>query len=234
MSSAATEWSAQQRQLPDDLLRRLLPIGNRRRYGRREVLFHEADPADALHVVLRGRLAVRVTTSIGSSVMLDVVGPGDLLGELAVLGDDDHRSATVVTLEPAETLVVRGAVFEELRRADQRLNEFAVAVLARRNRQLVARLAEVVSVSAEVRVIRRLADVARLFEGAEGATVVPLTQDDLAGLAATTRETVNRALRRQVLAGTLELGRGRVVVLAPERLASAALGSHVIDITQQG
>jgi CRP/FNR family cyclic AMP-dependent transcriptional regulator len=219
--------------VPDDLLRELLPIGNRRRYGRREVLFHEADPADALHVVLRGRLAVRVTTALGSSVMLDVVGPGDLLGELAVLGDDGHRSATVVTLEPAETLVVRGVLFEELRQTHARLNEFAVGVLARRNRQLVARLAEVVSVSAEVRVVRRLVEVARLFETGEASTVVPLTQDDLAGLAATTRETVNRALRRQVVAGTLELGRGRVVVLTPDRLATAAFGAGVTRITQR-
>jgi CRP/FNR family transcriptional regulator, cyclic AMP receptor protein len=233
MSSTVTGWMAPQRFLPDDLLRELLPIGNRRRYGRREILFHEADPADALHVVLRGRLAVRVTTSLGSSVMLDVVGPGDLIGELAVLGETSHRSATVVTLEPAETLVVRGVVFEELRQTHPRLNEFALAVLARRNRQLVARLAEVVSVGAEVRVLRRLVDVARLFETAEETTVVPLTQDDLAGLAATTRETVNRALRRQVAAGSLELGRGRVVVLAPDRLATAAFGSAVIDITQR-
>src|SRR5437899_11302667 len=101
MSSAATEWSAQQRQLPDDLLRQLLPVGNRRRYGRREILFHEADPADALHVVLRGRLAARVTAAIGASGMLDVVGPADLLGELDVLGDACTRSATVAHLEAA-------------------------------------------------------------------------------------------------------------------------------------
>ena len=233
MSSMATGW-APERHLPEELLRELLPMGSRRRYGRREILFHEADPADALHIVLRGRLAVRVTTSLGSSVMLDVVGPGDLIGELAVLGDTGHRAATVVTLEAAETLVLRAVVFEELRQTDARLTEFALAVLARRNQQLVARLAEVVSVSAEVRVIRRLADVARLFERGGEPTVVPLTQDDLAGLAATTRETVNRALRRQVIAGTLELGRGRVVVLAPERLAAAAFGTGVIDLTQRG
>jgi CRP/FNR family cyclic AMP-dependent transcriptional regulator len=233
MSSTATGLATADRQLPEEVLRELLPIGNRRRYGRREVLFHEADPADALHIVLRGRLAVRVTTALGSSVMLDVVGPGDLIGELAVLGDTGHRAATVVTLETAETLVLRGVVFEELRQNDARLTEFALAVLARRNQQLVARLAEVVSVSAEVRVIRRLADVARLFEQGDDPTVVPLTQDDLAGLAATTRETVNRALRRQVLAGALELGRGRVIVLAPDRLAAAAFGAGVIDRTQR-
>jgi CRP-like cAMP-binding protein len=83
-------------------------------------------------------------------------------------------------------------------------------------------------------VIRRLVDVARLFETGEETTVVPLTQDDLAGLAATTRETVNRALRRQVVAGNVELGRGRVVVLTPERLAVAAFGAGVTSITQRG
>jgi CRP/FNR family cyclic AMP-dependent transcriptional regulator len=107
-----------------ELLRELLPLGSRRRYARREVIFHQGDPADALHLVLRGRLAVRVTTLVGSSVMLDVIGVGDLLGELAVIGDESHRSATAVALEPVETLVVRGSVFDEIRRTNHALNEF--------------------------------------------------------------------------------------------------------------
>ena len=102
----------------------------------------------------------------------------------------------------------------ELRAGAPHVLDHLVTVLVERNRQLAARLAEATSISAEVRVLRRLLEVARMYElTSDSPVVVPLTQDDLAGLAATTRETVNRVLRREEDAGSLALQRGRISVL---------------------
>lgn len=67
---------------------------------------------------------------------------------------------------------------------------------------------------ADVRILRRLLELADAY-----GDVVPLTQDDLSGLAGTTRATVNRVLRREERSGGLALARGRIVIQDREALA---------------
>jgi len=70
-------------------------------------------------------------------------------------------------------------------------------------------------------VLRRLLELVSVYGGRE-PTVVPLTQEDLAGLAGTSRATVNRVLREEEKRGALALGRGRTTILDPEALARLA------------
>jgi CRP/FNR family cyclic AMP-dependent transcriptional regulator len=205
----------------DDLDRLLRAAGRRRRYARREVLFHEGDPADSLHLIDKGRVVVRVATTIGASVTLDVLGPGDLVGELAILEPPGPRGGTAMALEPTDTVVVAASVVQQLRRDHPGLTDALLELLTRRNRQLMGRLAEMASVPADTRVLRRLQEIASSApHEPDGSVVVHLTQDDLAGLAGTTRETVNRVLHKEVAAGTVSLGRGRITVLNQRSVSS--------------
>jgi len=198
--------------------RAVLAASRRRRFDRREVLFHEGDPADALHLIDRGRVAVRVTTPLGETATLEVMGPGDVVGELALLPPPARRAATVVALEPTETLVLATGAFDELRRAHPEMTEALLAILARRARRQGTRLVEALYLPVEERLVRRLADLVSLY-GGPAPVDIPLTQDDLAGLAGATRETVNRALQALAADGTVALARGRLQVLDPEGLA---------------
>src|SRR3954447_16954204 len=94
----------------------VLPAAPRRELERGEVVFREGDPADAVHLVLSGHLAVSVSTSDGERATLNVVGPGSPVGELALLsrGAPAQRSATVVALEPSVTRVLTATAFREL------------------------------------------------------------------------------------------------------------------------
>jgi CRP-like cAMP-binding protein len=83
-------------------------------------------------------------------------------------------------------------------------------------------LVEALFVRADVRVLRRLDELAALYGARAPGTVVPLTQDDIAGLAGTSRATVNRVLREEAARGTIELGRGKTVVLDPAALVRRA------------
>src|ERR1700759_3206163 len=89
--------------VPEADVASLLSVGRRRTFRRDEVVFHRGDPADAMHLVTKGRFAVRVLTPVGQAAMLAVHGPGEAFGELALLEDGARRSATVSALEPAET-----------------------------------------------------------------------------------------------------------------------------------
>src|SRR6266508_4408267 len=134
--------------LPSGELQRVLTVARRRTFARGEVVFHERDPADSLHLIEKGRFAVRVTTPLGETAMLAIRGPG-----------------------------------------------------------------EAFDVGAERRVLRRLRDLATVYGDGSETVTIPLTQEDLAGLAGTSRATVNRALREEESRGTVKLGRGKTIVL---------------------
>jgi CRP-like cAMP-binding protein len=206
--------------LPQEEIRRLIAVARRRRFGRNEVVFHRDDPADTLHLIARGRFAVRVTTQLGETVIVAVHGPGEAFGELALVEEGVSRSTSVVALEPAETYAVGREDFTRLRRQYPAVNEVLVLLLARRLRRQSELLVEALFVTAESRVLRRICELAALY-GDE----IPLTQEDVAGLAGTSRATVNRVLRAEARRGTVELRRGRTRVLDGAALAKRAGGS---------
>ena len=200
--------------LEEEDVRRLLARATRRRFSRREVLFHEGDPADTVHLIQKGRVAVRITTELGTVATLDVVGQGQAIGEMALLSPASRRGATAIALEAVETMVLSAASFNELRSEHPSVDAVLMETMGTRIRNLNARLCEALYVPVEARVARRLLGVADSYAtGPEGTVVVPLTQDDLAGLVGTTRESVNRILRRFQSEGVLELRRGSISLL---------------------
>jgi CRP-like cAMP-binding protein len=200
------------RGLPEDELRRLVAVGRRRRFDRGEIVFHRGDPADSLHLVLKGHFAARVITQRGDSVVVAVHGPGEAFGELALV-DSEPRSASVSAVEAGETLAVGRDDFDRLRRQHKQVNEVLVHLLAARVRRASDRLLEALFVPAETRVLRRLLELSDLYGRAAPGTPIPLTQDDIAALAGTSRATANRVLRAEQERGTIRLARGRTVVL---------------------
>ena len=194
--------------VPVEDARRVLAIGRRRTFGRGEIVFHQLDPADSLHLVAAGRFAIRRTTPLGEDSLLAIRGPGDFFGELALVSGG-ARSATVQALEAAETLAVFRTDFDELRRRYPQVDQVLVLMLAQELQRMDELLSESHYVSAERRVLRRLLEVANAYGGAE----VPLTQEQLAALAGTSRATVNAVLSAERQRGTLRLQRGRTVLI---------------------
>jgi CRP/FNR family transcriptional regulator, cyclic AMP receptor protein len=196
--------------LPSEDVRQLLTIARRRTFARGEVVFHRDDPADSLHLVVRGRFGARVLTPLGDSVLVDVLGPGQSFGELALLLPGARRSATVEALEVGETRSVYGEDFSNLQHAHPGVKDVLLRLLAEQLRRSTDRVVEAHYVDAETRVRRRLVELATTYDGG----VVRLRQEDVAALAGTSRATVNRVLREEEKLGTVALARGRTAVLA--------------------
>ena len=195
--------------LPAEDVRQLLAIARRRTFSKGEVVLHRDDPAESLHLIVRGRFGVRVLTPRGDSVLLDVLGPGQAFGELALLAADERRSATVSALEDGETRSVFRDDFMRLQGTHPGVKDVLLRLLAGQLRKASDRLVEAHYVHAETRVRRRVAELART----DASGVVSLTQEDLAAMAGTSRATVNRVLRDEEKRGTLTLQRGRTTVL---------------------
>lgn len=208
------------RPLDEDDRRRVLAAASRHRYRRGEAIFREGDPGDSLHLLDKGHVAVQMTTPLGDVLTLAVLGPGEMFGELAALTTSPHRSATIRSLDPTETLVVSGEAFTELRHRHPSLNELLLELASARIPRLSGQIVEALFVRADKRVLRRVLALAELHGGGLAGTTIPVRQDDVAELAGTSRPTVNRALKEAEAGGAVALGRGRITVVDPDRLAA--------------
>lgn len=204
--------------LTDAERRELTAAARPRTFERNEVVCHEGDPADSLHLVADGRLSVRVSLASGDRAMLNVLGPGDYFGELALLRHDRRRTATITALEPARTLVLAASAFRRICETSPSVERALTATLADRIDELSKRLIEVMYVGLDRRVFRRLHELAESYRATDGTMLVPLTQTQLAEMTGGTRPSVNQALQRLVDEGIVEVHRGRIEVLDLERL----------------
>ena len=208
--------------LTDDERRLVMAKMTRRAFGKGDALFFEGDRGEYLYIVQKGRVAVRMSTPHGDVVTLTVMGPGECFGEQALLSPDLRRTASVVALDQVETHMLHRRDFDDLRRRHPAVERFLVDVLAAQVRRLSAQLLDALYAPAELRLIRRLHELARLYVANHG-DVIPFRQEDLASMAGTTRPTANRVLKGLATDGVIELGRGRIVILDPEALQRRAV-----------
>jgi CRP/FNR family transcriptional regulator, cyclic AMP receptor protein len=204
-----------------DVRREFLEHVHRRRFDRRQALFHEGDPSDGMHIVQSGWVAVRLTTPLGDVATSAVVGPTEPLGEQSLVEEGGRRSTSAITLTAVETLYLSRETFNELRARHPSVDRYLVALFDERLRRLSARLVEALYVPAPTRVMRRIAEMAETF-GDDRA--IPLTQEDVANLAGTTRPTVNRVIRQAENAGALRLGRGSLFIVDKDLVTRLAHG----------
>ena len=209
--------------VPPDDVRAFLATARRRPFEREAIVFHHGDAAETLHLITKGRFAVRIVTPFGRSAMLAVRGPGETFGEFALLATDVRRAVTVAALEPGETLSIGRDAFMDLARRYPQLKDVLVALLAERLRYADERIVAAHFLDADARVRWALLQLVRAY-GCGDDVVVPLTQENLAELAGTARGTVNRVLNEEQGRGVVAVERGRVRVLSAEKLAARVRG----------
>lgn len=164
----------------------------------RGTLIRQGAPGDGLWLVGSGALRVGAVSHAGRELVLDVLGPGEVAGELPGVSSP----VGVRALRPSRLTPVS--------------DRAAADLLTARAHRAAALAADLAWLSVRMRVARRLEDLAERFgRPVEGGRLIllPLTQDEVAALAGTTRESANRAVRRLVADGSIRVAaRGRYVV----------------------
>ena len=154
-------------------------------------------PGEIAYVVLDGTLKVSTLEANGRELTLALLGPGEIVGELA-LADRSGRSADVTALEPSTLVWIDRGSFEGLRRDIPAITENLLRLLARRLRLANAQLQAMATLDVHGRVARQLLALADALgeELPDGGVQIPLriTQSDLAALVGATRVRVNEVL----------------------------------------
>jgi CRP-like cAMP-binding protein len=179
----------------------------RRRFRRGEVIFHQGDPGDSLHIVAAGSVKILLPSAEGDEAIIATLRPGDFFGELALL-DGAPRSATAAALDQSETLVLPRDTFLGLLNTSPGLRDALLAGLAHELRRLTGHVEELHFLDLAGRLAMRLSRLAS--ESAPGATTEirldwPYTQSDLAAMIGGTRQSVNRLLSELVEDGLIRI-----------------------------
>jgi CRP-like cAMP-binding protein len=205
------------RSLDDSQRSEVLAATRRRTFRRGQTVFHEGDPGDTLHLLQKGHVAIRVATGASESATIRVLAPGQWFGEMALI-TDEPRMASVVALDAVETRSLHHDDFVALSARQPALQRVLLDAMTAEVRRLSVALAEAMYLPVTRRLPRLLLSMAATY----GSNTVPLTQDDLAGLCGTTRQTVNQLLADLQADGVVSVARGRVVLLDRARLERAA------------
>jgi CRP/FNR family cyclic AMP-dependent transcriptional regulator len=185
-------------------------------YPRDAVVFGHDDPGDALFVVCTGRVKVVLYGKSGREIILTVFKPGDFFGEMSLL-DNQPRSANVIAMQESTLLVLERRAFAEHLERHPRTALNILAEMSRRLRHADSIIGNLALLDVYGRMARFLRELART-EGVlvDGAIVVRQrpTQQEIASMIGTSRETVSRALSEFQRRGVLEASGRRVTLRA--------------------
>lgn len=206
----------------------LQPLGEKmrtRKYQRGEVVFHQDDPGDRMHIIVEGRVRISLDSDDGREKDVALLQPGECFGEMALL-DGSNRSAKATAVEEIETLVLMRDDFLEFIREYPEVATHTTAVLTNRLRNANQMMGDLAFLDVPTRVAKQLLELAtKQLAGAEpnGEIEIAIGQDELARLVGSSRETVSRALTSYRRMGLLTTFHRRISITdlrGLERMAS--------------
>jgi CRP-like cAMP-binding protein len=205
------------RTLDDDQLQQVAGLLREQTYRKGEVIFQQHDPGGCMYLIAQGRVRIYLEHADGREVTIRIYGSGSYFGEFSVL-DGATRSASTAALTDVTTFVLYRDDFLGLLRSHFTLVEHVLTALTERLRYTTTYSEYLAFLSAPERVAATLVQLATSESDTSDPVRLTLTQQDLAALANTTREWVNRALRDFAEQGMVEVERGAVVILDRARL----------------
>jgi CRP/FNR family cyclic AMP-dependent transcriptional regulator len=212
--------------LSEEELARLSRLARTKIYKPREVIVQKGDPAEEFFVLLRGRAKVGTSGTDGSDATINLMGPGEVFGEIAIL-DGQPRSATVTALEDCEMAVVDKAAFNGLLASSPSIAVKLLGVLAGRVRELTTRIEDRAFLDVPARLAKQLLWLARNHGSASGSAVridLRLSQQELGDLIGATRESVNKQLREWTRSGIVKQERDCIELFDLDALTAVAEG----------
>jgi CRP/FNR family cyclic AMP-dependent transcriptional regulator len=192
---------------------------HQRQFRKSTILFHKDQPGDALYIVASGHVRIFLPAARGEELTVEVAGPGDVFGELALL-DGRPRSASAETLEDTTVQVLSREEFQRYLTATPRFAASLIELLSARLRQITEYAESLAFLDIHGRVARALLQLAeRHGVDHQGVEIdFDMTQAELASMVGATRERVNRALASFRAQGLIELRGKKIALLDTARL----------------
>lgn len=195
-----------------------------RRYSKGSILVRENDPGESLFIVLRGNVAVTRATADGKESILSILKEGDFFGEMAVL-DESPRSATIKALKETEAAILSRDDLLDLLRSNPHMSLLLVVALSARLRATN----EAIQAAAFQDIPTRLASLLVYLSKSFGEQIpqgtrltLRLTNQEMASMIGTTRESVNRTLNRFWDDKLIDMHESHIIITNPQGVEALA------------
>ena len=209
--------------LVEEELAALVRLGTLVRYPAGQIIFAKGDPGDSLMIVLEGRIKIGSLTAEGREIVLNLIEPGQVLGEVAAL-DGRPRTMGAIAAEPVQIFVLRRKAVLAFLEAKPTVAIRLIGVLCQKLRRTTEMFEEkLLGMAPKVArgLLRLAAEHGRRTP--EGLLIdLKLSQSELGAIIGVSRENFNRQFAVWRESGIVSRRGGRVVIHAPQALEGQA------------
>jgi CRP-like cAMP-binding protein len=184
---------------------------------RKQVLYFSRDTSDCVYILKEGKVKIYRRTTDGKEIILYIISPGEIFGELGIAGQQEREEAAEV-LEDAVVCVINLSDLQELMQAMPGLNTEILKRLGSRVKKVQSRLESLICKNAEERIRSLIKEISlehgRIIAGDPKHIEVKLglTHADIAKLTATCRQSVSSILRELEKGGVMKYDRRRISI----------------------
>jgi CRP/FNR family cyclic AMP-dependent transcriptional regulator len=206
--------------MPGEQLQTLAGALKRRTSRRGAQILHQGDPGDSLFIVVAGRVRIYTLSPEGQELSVWICDEGDFFGEMALLSGEP-RSASAQAMQATEVLVLQRQAFRDYLLSNPAAAIHTIEVLSKRLRSTTEDAEGLMSLSVTQRIARKLLQLMERYgvPGEDGVLIdLKLSQEAMATLVGTTRESANRALSALRDQGIVQVDRAGIRVIEPEKL----------------
>jgi CRP/FNR family cyclic AMP-dependent transcriptional regulator len=177
----------------------------------------KGDPGTSLFAVISGTVKISVSSPDGRNAILNLIGPGEIFGEVAVL-DGLSRSADVSANTNCELFIIDRRDFIPFVRSQPALAMKFIELLCTRLRWTSDQVEQVILQNLPGRLASALLRLTERHKEAQGGRTIAITQQEISEMVGMTRESINKQLRAWAAREWVRLEHGAIVVLRPEPL----------------
>jgi len=186
------------------------------------VIYMQGDPADSFYVIDRGRVKLSLLSVNAKEIILEIVEPGGIFGELALVDVSPHVSMAEA-LDEVQLYVIKERSFKSIMASHPDLALRVAKNVGLRFRRIERMISDLLNKDVSARIIDLLVEISTAHssgENALGANLVLLKQQEVAGLVGACRQTATEALNNLEKKGWIELGRGFIRIKSLDSLRS--------------
>jgi CRP-like cAMP-binding protein len=212
------------------MLERIGTYVKRRSVAKGSTIFQKGDAGVGLIGIVSGSVKISVTSADGRDIVLNIIRPGEVFGEIALL-DGRARTANATAMSDCDLIVIERREFLPFLRSEPDVTLKLMEILCSRLRKTSEQVQDVTFLNLSTRLAKTLLRLAENVGLSEPAGKVAITQREISQIVGRSRESTNKQLRAWAKRGWVRLERGSVTVLKADKLVELATMNSDLDVS---